>query len=315
MYFRDMPNEQAALSFLVSQISYIEPVVYRIKYPELNFRELVPIQTIGNEWVKSITFFSIDQVGAADWFHAQASDVPLADFVRAKHEVAIEMGAIGYRYNTEELQQSMLLPGTNLTTERAAAARRASEEFMHNVAMYGDTRKNWQGLTNHSLPAIINTAHTWSYNLAQTSPLITNILNDVNMVLTNIWQSSLGIEMADTLLVPFSALSALTLAQIPNTTMNILDWLMKNNIYTQTTGLPLTVRAVRGLDTAGAAGNGRIIAYRKDPEIIRMHIPMPHRFLPIWQRGPLVYDIPGIFRIGGLEIRRPAAMRYIDGVC
>jgi hypothetical protein len=79
--------------------------------------------------------------------------------------------------------------------------------------------------------------------------------------------------------------------------------------------MALTVRAVRGLDTAGAAGNGRVIAYRKDPDIIRMHIPMPHRFLPIWQRGPLVYDIPGIFRVGGLEIRRPAAMRYIDGVC
>jgi hypothetical protein len=58
-----------------------------------------------------------------------------------------------------------------------------------------------------------------------------------------------------------------------------------------------------------------MIAYRKDPEIIKIHVPMPHRFLPVWQRGPLVYDVPGIFRTGGLEIRRPGAMRYVDGIC
>jgi hypothetical protein len=315
MWFKDMPSEQAALSFLVSQITYIEPQVYRIRYPDLNYRELVPVDGSGNEWMKSVTFFSIDQVGAADWFHAQASDIPLADVVRAKHEVGIEMAAIGYRYNTEELAQAMMIPNFSLSTERANAARRASEEFLHNIAMYGNTTKNWLGLTNHTLPAVINTAHTWAYDMAQATPLTQTLTNDVNMALTNIWQGSLGIEMADTLLLPFSAMSLISMAQLPNTTMNLLEWLMKNNIYTQQTGAALTVRAVRGLDTAGASGNGRVVAYRKDPEIIKMHVPMPHRFLPVWQRGPLVYDVPGIFRVGGLEIRRPGACRYVDGVC
>ena len=299
---------------MVSQITYIEPTVYRIKYPELNFRELVPIDTSGNEWMKSVTFFSIDSVGAADWFHAQASDIPLADVTRAKHEVAIEMAAIGYRYNTEELAQAMMIPNFQLSTERANAARRASEEFLHNIALYGSVAKQWMGLINHTAPTVINTAHTWAYDMAQTTPLTSVLMNDVNMALTNIWQSSLGIEMADTLLLPFSAVSMITMAQLPNTTMNLLEWLKKNNIYTQQTGGELIVRAVRGLDTAGANGNGRIVAYRKDPEIIKMHVPMPHRFLPVWQRGPLVYDVPGIFRVGGLEIRRPMAMRYVDGV-
>jgi hypothetical protein len=75
------------------------------------------------------------------------------------------------------------------------------------------------------------------------------------------------------------------------------------------------IRVVRGLDTAGASGNGRAIAYRRDPEVLKIHIPMTHRFLPVWQTGPLVYDVPGVFRIAGLEIRRPGALRYLDGVC
>jgi hypothetical protein len=74
------------------------------------------------------------------------------------------------------------------------------------------------------------------------------------------------------------------------------------------------MRGVRGLDTASASGAGRAIAYRRDPEVVKVHMPMTHRFLPVWQTGPLVFDVPGIFRIAGLEIRRPGAFRYLDGV-
>ena len=102
---------QNALSFLVSQTTYIEPQVVRIKYPTLNYAELIPVDTLGNEWAKSVTFFSIDQVGQADWFSGLATDVPLADIQRAKHEQGIEMAAIGYRYTLEELGQAMMLPG------------------------------------------------------------------------------------------------------------------------------------------------------------------------------------------------------------
>jgi hypothetical protein len=48
--------------------------------------------------------------------------------------------------------------------------------------------------------------------------------------------------------------------------------------------------------------------------VLKMHIPMPHRFLPVWQTGPMRFDVPGIFRLGGLEIRRPKAVRYVDGI-
>jgi hypothetical protein len=28
----------------------------------------------------------------------------------------------------------------------------------------------------------------------------------------------------------------------------------------------------------------------------------------------MVFDIPGIFRLGPVEIRRPGAVRYVDGI-
>src|ERR1035437_4226225 len=314
MYLRDDTFQQA-LSFLVAQTSYIEPQVVRVKYPELNYAQFVPIDSSANEWAKSITFFSIDMVGQADWFNHMARDIPIADIARQKHEQGIEMAAIGYRYTLEELGQAMMLPGTNLTTERAAAARRAYEEMVHNVCMYGDTRKNWAGLTNHSLPTIINVATSWAAQVVTgTAASLGAILQGINGLLSNIWQSSLTVEMANTLLLPLSSMSLLSMTQLPNTTMNLMEWIKKNNLYTAETGRDLMIRGVRGLDTAGASGNGRAIAYSRDPEVVKIHIPMTHRFLPVWQAGPIVFDVPGIFRLAGLEIRRPGAFRYADGV-
>ena len=109
----------------------------------------------------------------------------------------------------------------------------------------------------------------------------------------------------------------LMLPAIANTDTNVLAYLMKYNTYTLMTGNPLTVRGVLGLESAGTssgAGKGRMVVYKKDPRVLKMHIPMPHRFLPVWQTGPMIFDIPGIFRLGGVEIRRPNAVRYVDGV-
>ncbi len=303
---------QQAFAFMVAQATYIEPQVIRIKYPELNYAEFVPIDSSGNEWAKSVTFFSIDQIGVADWFHHMARDVPMADIDRQKYEVAIEMAGIGYQYTIEELQQAMMVPNLNLTAERAAAARRAYEEFCHNAAMYGDSRKNWKGLTNYSLPAVVNVTSPWP-GLAGTNP--GNILRDVNSILTGIWQSSLTVEMANTLLLPLSVMGVLSMTQLPNTTMNLLEWIKKNNVYSQEVGGELLVRGVRGLDTAGATGGGRAIAYDRNPDVLKMHRPMSHRFLDVYRDGALTYKIPGIFRLAGLEVRRPGAVRYIDNIC
>jgi hypothetical protein len=311
--FLDAP--QAALSFMVQQATIIEPQVYRIQYPDIQYPNLIPVDTSGNEWAKSITFFSIDRVGRADWFHHMASDVPMADISRDKFEQGVEMAAVGYRYTLEELGQAMMVPNANLTTERADAARRAYEEFMDNIALRGDTTKNFVGLINN--PAVTagsaiadgtGSSALWSAKTAD------QMIRDANSVLTGVYTGSLTVEMADTILLPVDRYALLAQARLTNLQTTAMQWLLDNNVYTMQTGQRLTVRAVRGLETAGAGGTARMVAYRRDPQVLKLHLPMPHRFLPVWQTGPLIFDIPGIFRTGGTEIRRPAAVRYLDGI-
>ena len=314
MYTRDA--QQVALSFVINQTSAIESAVVKIQYPDVQYPDLVPVETGGgNEWVKSITYYSADMLGRADWFHHAALDVPLAELTREKFERGIEMAAIGYRYTLEEVASAMAIPGVNLTTDKASAARRAYEEFVDNIALRGSSLKNMQGLINSSL-VTATTAPADGAAGATTFASKTNdqVIRDINSALTGIATGTNWLYYADTILLPPAVLVALAGRIIQYTSMTLLDWIKQYNVLTVQTGRPLTIAGVRGLETAGLGGISRMVAYRRDPQVLKMWIPMPHRFLPVWQRGPLVFDVPGIFRIGGIEVRLPAAMRYLDGV-
>ena len=309
-----MADAQQALGFLVSQTSHIETSVYEIQYPDVQYPALVPVDTSANEWAKSVTYYSVDKVGKAGWFHHYGKDVHVADVERNKYEVAIEMADIGYRYTLEELGVAMMVPGTNLTNERAAAARRAYEEFVDNIAFRGDATKNLNGLLNYPGITIVNAAEVNGGDTDWDDKDADEILKDINDALTGVYIGSLTVELADTILLPIAALTLLASKRVGDTNETVLSFLLRNNVYTFQSGRPLTIRGVRGLETAGVGGVGRMVVYRRDPSVVKFHLPMPHRFLPIWQTAPLVFDIPGIFRLGGVEIRRPGAVRYVDGI-
>jgi hypothetical protein len=308
-------DAQQALGFLVSQTAYIEPQVVEIQYPDIQYPDILPVDTSANEWAKSVTYYSTNKVGRAGWFHHYAKDIHVADSERSKFEVGIEMADIGYRYTLEELGQAMMIPGQNLSADRAGAARRAYEEFVDNIALNGDTEKNFSGLINYPGVTRVDAANTGTDSRSHwVSKDPDDILADINDALTGVYVDSATVEMADTVLLPVAAMTLIATRRLSNTTMTVLQFLLNNNVYSHTTGRPLMIRALRGLETAGTNGTGRMIVYRRDPQVIKMHIPMTHRFLPVWQTGPLVFDVPGIFRLAGVEIRRPGAVRYVDGI-
>lgn len=308
--------QQAAMSFLIRQASLIEPTVYAMRYQDIQYPALIPVDTSAPEWIQSVTYFSMDAVGQAQWFNGNAHDVPKVELTREKFETSVSMAAIGYGYNLEELGTAQLL-GMNLTADKASSARRIAEEKIDQVAFVGDAGKGFSGLVNtSSVTATTAPADGTSSATTFVSKTPDQILRDINGVLTGIFTGTLGAEIADTLLLPYSVLLDLSTRRIDAVNQTtILEWVEKNNIYTRTTGQPLTIRGVFGyLDTAGATSTKRMVAYRRSPEVLKMHIPMPFRFLPVWQTGPMRFDVPGIFRLGGVDIRRPKSVRYLDGI-
>lgn len=302
-------DAQAALGFVVSQTSYIERQVNEIVYPDIQYPGLIPVDTSAPEWIKTVTYYSADKVGKADWINGNADDIPLASAERTKFETNVHMAGIGYGYGLEEISQAQML-GISLTADDAMAARRAYEEMVDRVALLGDSSKGFSGL--FSFPGVTaGTAVTGNWATATAD----QILADVNTALTVQAQGTLYTAFSDTLLLPYSKFLLLATRKVNEQGLeSIFTYLQKNNVYTATTGRPLMIKGLNGLDTAGAGNTARMISYRRDPSVLKMHIPMPHRFLPVYQAGPIRWEVPGIFRLGGVDVRRPAEVRYTDGI-
>lgn len=312
MFTTDAPA--LALNFLRTAQNYIEPVIYGREYPDFQYRELVPIDNSAPEWTTNIDFFTMgDDVGQAREFAADGDDIPFVDFKLDKGDSRVAMAGIGYRYNLQELAHAQQY-GLRLDGARADAARRKYEQFVDNVAFLGRTKLGFTGLLNSASVTALTAPNGAGGTATWPTKTVDEIVADVNNTLGVVFTGSNGIEQADTLLLSQDRYAYIATKRIdPTSTVTILEHIQRVNIYTIRTGRPLTIRAVFGLETAGAGSTQRMVAYRKTPDVVKIHIPMPLRWLQAEQHL-LKFEVPGIFRFGGVEWRRPGAARYLDGI-
>lgn len=311
---RPFTDASQAQGFVVSQTSNIEAGVYMRRYPSYAYEDIVPVVTEGNEWARTVTYYSGDIAGKSEWVTGGADDFPLVAEARDKHEHAYFMRGLGYHWDLEELNVARML-GDNLPDRKANAARFLSQQSLFFIALRGDAEKGWTGLFNDANVSAVPVAAdgtAGATTFASKDP--DKILRDINAAITGINIATAEVEMANTLLLPTSILQSIASTRIPNTQMTILQFLRTNNVYTGETGQDLLIRSNRLLEHAGGDGGGRGVAYWRDPQALRFHLPMPYRFLPPFQISSMAWEVAGIMRTGGTEIRLPGAFRYIDGI-
>lgn len=313
-----------ALAFAQMQSLRVNATVYETRYPDYDFAKLAYVDTTGPEWVPGVLTYSSNATGKAEFQSGYAKDIPLADVTQDGAMRGFQLAAIGYQWNLEEINTALGFPGANLPDRRARAARKAYMEFMYNLALRGSSEKGLGGLINYPGVTVATAAATgtsgvtfWVDENSVGTKTPVQILADINKVLTAGYLGTHGVELADTLILPFEAYThiASTPYSAQNSTDTILSFLQRTNIYTQQTGRPLTVISNMALSKGSANGqSGRMVAYKNDAETVKIHLPMPHKFLPVYQDGPLNYTVPGIFRTGGLEVTDTVGMRYLDGI-
>lgn len=307
-------NAQEAMGFVQSQAKAINTTVYKAEYPDFDYASLVPVDSSAPEWSDGMITYLTDTVGQAQFISGMAKDIPLADVIRGQSSVDYELAALGYDFSLEEVNRAALL-NMPLTSMKADAARQGAMELLYTLALFGNTAKGKAGLLNSAAAVqglVAQNAGATSRLWSQKTPK--EILADIDAILTGGYVGTNGVELADTLLLSVERLQFLNATTMSDTNSEtILSFIMRTNIYKAITGRELTIRAVRGLSTLGAGGTQRMAAYRRDPRTAVFHLPMPHKFLPVWQNGPMNFLVAGIMRTGGTELRRPGAMRYADG--
>lgn len=323
-------NDAQALNFLRQQTRVQSARAFAVEYDLVDYQSLVPVNTDYPEWASGVDFQISDLAGAAKWQSGWAEDVPKADVSLISVGVDFAMFAVGYGYNIEELGKAMHA-GFPITARKAIAARQAADIFCAETALYGGGHPGWSGLINKAsvMPvASPNTgtgsARNWVDKDGVGLKTPEQIVTELNQLLQGP-PSARGILtslIGDTILLPPLALQYITNTPYGVTSPNntIYQYFVANNVYTQRTGRPITIRELPAL-SAGATltdpnvkGQGRAVGYRNSSDAIEFPMPMPYRFLDIHQHGPMQWQIPGIGRVGQLTEIRSGAIRYLDGV-
>lgn len=313
-------DAQAAYSFVVAQGRNIETKIYQRRYPTFNYGMHVPVVTEGNEWAIGTTFFTVDTAGEAKFLSGAGTDMPFNQATKdmASHDFA--MIGSGWEWNLEEINQAMLY-GINLNDTKAMSAGDKIERLLNSIAMSGSTEKNWTGFVNNASVDRADVAATGDENGGTDSTFWAHktndqIMIDINEVLARVSANSEEVEWADALRIPPEAFRLLATRRLGNGDglLTLLEFVRRNNNYTANFNQPLDIAPLRELATASSDGGGRMVAYRRDPEVLRFHLPMPRRVLQPRQKAIMGFETGIIARTGGTEIRLPGAMAYADEI-
>ncbi len=301
-------TQDDGVAFLAGQREYIEPTIYEVKYRDILYPDCVPVSSEAGPWADTITYESLDQRAKAEFIAAGSGTMPLADISMDRTSTLVQHGGLGYKYSLQELRVAQHL-NRDLDTRRAQAVRRGVEELAQQTCFLGSAPHNLPGfLNNAAIPASSAATGTWSAATAD------QIIDDVNDLLELIWVNTEQVELPDTLLLP-SAQFALISRKLVGVEHNrtLLEVLMMQNIYFARTAQKLTIKPLSELVGIGAGSTDRMVAYRRAPEVLTFHFPMPLQFVA---PQPVLLDVivPGEFRLGGCEVRYPLACRFSDGI-
>lgn len=308
-------DAQSALGFVIEQGRNIETKVYELRYPDFNYAAHVPVVTEGSPWATGTIFFSVDTIGKADWLAGAGNDMPFNELLRNKYGRDFYMFGSGYEWNLEEVNQAALY-GIPLSADKAKGTRRTVEQFTYGIAITGATEKNWTGLINSTeVTRTTVAADGAGASTLWSTKTTAQRLRDVNDMLSSIKVATGEVEYADSVRISPTAFRQLgsTSTGQGDGTLTQLAFLKLNNIYTAETDNPLDIKGLRSLTGAGLGGLDRMMAYRRDPEVVRFHYPMPFMMLPPRQKSIMGFEAGGIARTGGTEFRLPGAAAYYDG--
>lgn len=297
------------LAFYISQLTQVEPRIYETKYPNINFQELVPVNSSIPEWVDSVDYISYDAVTMGKFIGANADDLPNVALKAKKDSVPVGYAGNSFEYSLDELRKSQHL-NMPIDTSMASAARRGAEEHMQRVAYFGDSERGMDGLFNHSN---VGSDATLSLDWTASATTGKQILDEINGMIGDVWNQSKGVHVPNTMVLAANrwTILATKMATEYAPDKTLLEILQSQNLYTRMTGQPMTIVPRFQLEKAGASTKDRILIYEKNADNLVMYIPMFWRPTAPQPRN-LKIKVPAEYKVSGTEFRYPMSAKYFD---
>jgi len=288
--------------FLSRQLEYIRPQIFETKYADIKYPTILPVTSEAGPGAQTYTYRVMDATGEFKIISDAADDLPRSDVTQVEKTINIRSIAGSFGYTVQELRAAQMAD-VALEQRRAAAVRRAYEEKVESIAMFGDTSVSLTGFFNNSTVDVY-TADKWFTDSGTTSQEMLDLLNYGVSAIVN---GSRMVEQPDTILMAYEDYNVIaTQRNSDSSDVTVLEYFLRTNPFIR------NIEPINQLDkdNSGLITN-RMVVYKRDPEKLQLHIPQPLELFPPQQRG-LEFIVPAHARVGGVSIYYPKSVIYVQ---
>lgn len=288
--------------FLERQLEYIRPQVFETVYADIKYPTILPVTSEAGNAAQTFTYRVMDSTGEFRLLADAADDLPRADISQVEKSINIRSFGGSFGYTVQELRAAQMA-NIALEQRRAAAVRRAYEEKVEEVAMFGEASASLAGFFNNSTVDVLQ-ADKWFTDSGTTAQEMLELLN---YGVTAIVNGSKMKEQPDTILMPYEDFRVVsTQRNSDSSDVTVLEYFLRTNPYIT------SIEPINQLDKDNSSlSTNRMVVYKRDPQKVQLHIPQPLELFPPQQRG-LEFVVPAHARVGGVAIYFPKSVIYVQ---
>ena len=288
--------------FLDRQLEHIRPQVFEVEYADIKYPTILPVTAEAGPGAQTFTYRIMDATGDFKLISDAADDLPRADVSQTEKSINIRSFGGSFGYTVQELRAAQMA-NLSLEQRRASAVRRAYEEKVESVAMFGEGSVSLAGFFNNATVDVIS-ANKWFSTSNVTAQEMLEILNQgVSAIISG---SNMK-EQPDTILMPYEDYNTVsTTRNSDSSDVTVLEYFLRTNPF---------IRNVEPINQLAAANSSlaknRLVVYKRDPQKVQLHIPQPLELFPPQQRG-LEFIVPAHARVGGVALYYPKSVKYVQ---
>jgi hypothetical protein len=290
--------------FLERQLEYIRPQIFEVAYADIKYPTLLPVTSEAGQGAQTFTYRIMDSTGEFKLIADAADDLPRSDISQVEKSINIRSFGGSFGYTVQELRAAQMA-NIALEQRRAAAVRRAYEEKVEAVAMFGESTVGLAGFFNNSTVDVIAADYWFTGTTA--SGTSQEMLELLNYGVSAIINASNMKEQPDTILLAYEDYNKIsTTRNSDSSDVTVLEYFLRTNPYIR------NVEPINQLDKDNSVLNtNRMVVYKRDPEKVQLHIPQPLELFPPQQRG-LEFIVPAHARVGGVALYYPKSVIYVQ---
>jgi hypothetical protein len=297
----DFRMDDAGL-FLERQLEYIRPQIFEVAYADIKYPTLLPVTSEAGQGAQTFTYRIMDSTGEFKLLADAADDLPRSDISQVEKSINIRSFGGSFGYTVQELRAAQMA-NIALEQRRASAVRRAYEEKVEALAMFGESSVGLAGFFNNATVDII-AANKWFTTASVTAQEMLELLNYGVSAIIN---ASNMKEQPDTILLAYEDYNVIsTTRNSDSSDVTVLEYFLRTNPYIR------NVEPINQLDRSNSIlSTNRMVVYKRDPEKVQLHIPQPLELFPPQQRG-LEFIVPAHARVGGVALYYPKSVIYVQ---